>query len=184
MIIPVFNNVSFKYSKIIFDRFVDKYNEKNIKEEDKLKAGHRELFYDLLRMYLDIVIKQRRKYSNATALREIPFPIYTNRLQLRKRLSRNERTLSRYIDRLINAGVITKQFRGTKSNFIIRINHKYLVVFDENKPNNAPKSRYLKSAENEKLKSDNKSIWDDKQKKTRNFNNKLITDENSNVGKK
>lgn len=171
MIKVQFNQESFTYSKKAFDNFADKYNANKDKLQEQIRAAHCQLFYDLLRLYRNEVIKKRKQFPEQKTVVELP--IFTNRHHLAVRLRKSKESIGRHLNRLEEAGVISKISHGSKANQEIRIKAHFLMVFDEDNPKNAPKSHFLQSADNQFLFLVNSSICQNKQNITR--NNKIIT---------
>ncbi len=173
MIKPQFNHDSFTYSKKAFDNFADKYNANKDKLQDHIRAAHRDLFYDLLRMYKKVVSDKRKLFPDEKDL--LGLPIFTNRHQLAVRLSKSKESIGRHLKFLEEIEVISRISHGSKSNQEIRINADFLLAFVEDNPQKkSQKHDFSQSADNQYNFLFKLAICQNKQNKTRNYNNIIM----------
>lgn len=137
----------FEYTDL-WNNFEDQYN-KDKKNRERLKKPHKDLFYKIIQIASEN-LRFRNKIlqgSELMAIRnDMPLRVSTNRLELKKRAFRNSsttRTISNYINRLMEAKVISeKKFHGTKSDFELLINPDFLLIYDFYDENYKPLSKY------------------------------------------
>ncbi len=131
--------VDFHYSKLAFDWFLGKYNKSDDICQDankKLKAGHAELFYILVRLY-GSYWKERYDFARAIGHNRVEAdlcflpPLETNNVVLGRIAKRSMSTVQRYIKRLIDAGVIVKKVNhGPVNNYELYLNPALLAIYN------------------------------------------------------
>ncbi len=132
--------VNHQYS-IIWDRFTELYNEDKPKGEH-LRTPHFDLFYLLVRLLSKQIKKDnetlRKDFDNPLNPNE-PYPFYTNSAYLaRLRRYASKKTIYNQLNRLQDAGVITKKGHGSYRNFEVIINPAFLLISDYAAPEYAP----------------------------------------------
>jgi len=120
----------------LWNNFILEYNYK-CKDSYQLKAPHRECYFLLIHLAKQALKNDSQVFDDGVVT------ISTNRELLSRRLHRSGHTVHRYLMRLEKAGVIKKTYYGTRSNFDIHIQADFLLVYDSNKPEYSPRSRYV-----------------------------------------
>ena len=135
-------HLEFNISKKVIDLCGDKYNEGKINSDEKLKRGHFELMYELIRLY-------RSRLNNNNLLPDYlkvnydKLSVSTNNKILAERLHCSVSAIKRQRERLRNAGMITETWHGTNNSYEVFIETGFLAVFDLENPSYSPKLNFV-----------------------------------------
>ena len=175
--------VEHKLSQTAFENFTQQYNaDKDLK--DKLRDTHFTLFCNVLSLYSKSIYNRNkilRESKDLLAMDPDNAPsLRTNNKELGDKIQGVcKGTIWRRLSRLIEAGIIQKEWHGTTNNYELFINPNFLLISDVNNVNYVPESEYLpKKAiiENQKITKVKTTSLDDLQLITRKepYNNVII----------
>ncbi|GGH78033.1 hypothetical protein [Phaeocystidibacter marisrubri] len=154
--------IDFQAQRELFELWIEQYNAKanalrkqrrkkgeaiDIPECQTIKQSQKQFMFEVIRQVIDQVVsdsKLLRSIGGHILRPDEPFSLYTNNVKLSKRLGNSTRAVRYQVERAFVTGfLIGKAYHGTKCDYELQINPRFLLFFDLKNPDQLPSTSLL-----------------------------------------